>query len=206
MTVSLRSFLLQLPDLLPAECEPLCPASAEMVEASPQLGLHWLECSTTELVPGSCSPHTWEKWPVLTNSSNSTRHWFLIRRDAELLTNSVTLGIHSRIFFQGWVWGIEGWVGLYFEKYQRDDVVKNLPAMRERWVQSLGLGRSPGEGNGNPCQHSCLENPMSKGVWWATVHGVIESPTALNICGKGWYVPIHQLKNGAIFCESLLSV
>ena len=33
-------------------------------------------------------------------------------------------------------------------------------------------GRSPGEGNGNPLQHSCLENPMDRGVWWATVHGV----------------------------------
>ena len=35
-----------------------------------------------------------------------------------------------------------------------------------------GLGRSPGEGNGNPLQCSCLENPMDRGAWWATVHGV----------------------------------
>ena len=35
-----------------------------------------------------------------------------------------------------------------------------------------GLGRSPGEGNGNPLQYSCLENPMDRGTWWATVHGV----------------------------------
>ena len=35
-----------------------------------------------------------------------------------------------------------------------------------------GLGRSPGEGNGNPLQYSCLENPMDGGAWWATVHGV----------------------------------
>ena len=35
-----------------------------------------------------------------------------------------------------------------------------------------GLGRSPGEGNGNPLQYSCLENPMDRGSWWATVHGV----------------------------------
>ena len=34
-----------------------------------------------------------------------------------------------------------------------------------------GLGRSPGEGNGNPLQCSCLENPMDGGAWWATVHG-----------------------------------
>ena len=35
-----------------------------------------------------------------------------------------------------------------------------------------GLGRSPGEGNGNPLQYSCLENPMDRGTWWATFHGV----------------------------------
>ena len=34
------------------------------------------------------------------------------------------------------------------------------------------LGRSLGEGNGNPLQYSCLENPMDRGAWWATVHGV----------------------------------
>ena len=38
-----------------------------------------------------------------------------------------------------------------------------------------GLGRFPGEGNGSPLQHSCLENPMDGGAWWATVHGVVKS-------------------------------
>ena len=41
----------------------------------------------------------------------------------------------------------------------------------------LGLGRSPGEGNGNPLQYSCLESPMDRGAWWATVHAVQESDT-----------------------------
>ena len=40
-----------------------------------------------------------------------------------------------------------------------------------------GLGSSPGEGNGNPLQHSCLENSMERGTWWATVHGVAKSWT-----------------------------
>ena len=35
-----------------------------------------------------------------------------------------------------------------------------------------GLGGSPGEGNGNPFQYSCLGNPMDRGAWWATVHGI----------------------------------
>ena len=40
-----------------------------------------------------------------------------------------------------------------------------------------GLGRSPGEGNGNPLQYSCLENPMDGRAWWATVQGVAKSRT-----------------------------
>ena len=40
-----------------------------------------------------------------------------------------------------------------------------------------GSGRSPGGGNGNPLQYSCLENPMDRGAWWATVHGVGKSQT-----------------------------
>ena len=51
-------------------------------------------------------------------------------------------------------------------------VVKN-PSVNVRIVGSiLGLGRSPGEGNDNPCQYSCQENFMDRGAWQATVHGV----------------------------------
>ena len=39
-------------------------------------------------------------------------------------------------------------------------------------------GRSPGGGNGNPLQHSCLKNPMDRGAWWAAVHGVAEWDTS----------------------------
>ena len=51
-------------------------------------------------------------------------------------------------------------------------MVKNLPAMQETWVQSLGQEDSPGGGDGNPLQYFCLENPMDKGAWQA-----IESDT-----------------------------
>ena len=43
-----------------------------------------------------------------------------------------------------------------------------------------GSGRSPGEGNGNPLQYSCLENPMDGGAWWAIVHRVAKSRTQLS--------------------------
>ena len=51
-------------------------------------------------------------------------------------------------------------------------VIKNLPAKEGDAGSILGSGRSPGEGNGNPLQYSCLGNPMDIGAWWATVHGV----------------------------------
>ena len=50
-----------------------------------------------------------------------------------------------------------------------------------------GLGRSPGEGNGNLLQYSCLENPLDGGAWWATVHRIAKSQTRLSdfILGNG---------------------
>ena len=53
--------------------------------------------------------------------------------------------------------------------------VKNLPATRETWVQSLGQEDPPGEGHGNPLQYSYLKNSMDRRDWWATVHGVTKS-------------------------------
>ena len=61
-------------------------------------------------------------------------------------------------------------------------VVKHLPASAGdiRDVGSIpGLGRSPGGGRGNPLQYSCLENPMDRGAWQASVHGVTQSQTQL---------------------------
>jgi len=52
--------------------------------------------------------------------------------------------------------------------------VKNLPAREGDPGLIPGSGRSPGEGNGNLLQYSCLENSMDRGTWWAAVHGVTE--------------------------------
>ena len=62
-------------------------------------------------------------------------------------------------------------------------VVKNLPASAGDARDSgsiSGLGRSPGEGNGNPLEYSCLENLMDRGAWQATVHEVAMSQTRLS--------------------------
>ena len=59
-------------------------------------------------------------------------------------------------------------------------VVKNLPAKAEDSRLIPGSGRSPEEGNGIPLQYSCLENPMDRGAWRATVHGMAKSQTLLS--------------------------
>ena len=70
-----------------------------------------------------------------------------------------------------------------------------------------GSGRSPAEGNGNPLQYSCLENPVDRGAWWATVHRVAKNWTHLkglsthscpNISPRGWlpgYAHLVKLSN-----------
>ena len=61
-------------------------------------------------------------------------------------------------------------------------VIKKLPANSGN-IRGMGfipgLGRSPGGGHGYPLQYSCLENPMNRGTWWATIHRVAKSWTQL---------------------------
>ena len=59
-------------------------------------------------------------------------------------------------------------------------MLKNLPAMQEMHFPSLGGEDTPGEGNGNPLQYSCLENSMDRGAWCATAYGVTKSRTQLS--------------------------
>ena len=61
-------------------------------------------------------------------------------------------------------------------------VVKNPPANSGDTGAVSGLGRSPGGGNGNPLQHCCLENPIDRGAWWATVHGITKRLPRLSGC------------------------
>ena len=65
-------------------------------------------------------------------------------------------------------------------EYLTAQMVKNLPANagHTRDPGSIpGSGRSPGEGNGNPLQYSCLQNTMDRGAWQAIVHGIAKSQT-----------------------------
>ena len=94
-------------------------------------------------------------------------------------------------------------------------VVKNLPAsagdLRDTGL-SPGLGKAPGEGHGNPLQYSCLESPVDRGAWCATVHRVAKSWTRLKWLSMHESVQIRKgicsilccrvLQRGTVFCTS----
>ena len=61
---------------------------------------------------------------------------------------------------------------MFKQGFPNSSVDKESACSAEDLGSIPGLGRSPGEGNDNPLQYSCLENPGDRGAWWATVHGV----------------------------------
>ena len=83
-------------------------------------------------------------------------------------------------------------------------MVKNLPANAGDVGLIPGLGRSPGEGNGNPLQYSCLENPMGRGASWATVPGVTKSWTRLSCKNSIGYFYLYFTDEEIILKISLL--
>ena len=94
------------------------------------------------------------------------------------------------------------WVLLkYCLGFPGDSMVKNPPANAGYAGSIPGLGRSPGEGNGNPLQYSCLESIMDRGAWWATVHEVAKSRTRLSNTSQS----VDQVRDG-VGCEHLQSL
>ena len=78
----------------------------------------------------------------------------------------------------------EEWIHVYvWLGFPGGTVIKNLPVNARDAGEAVsipGLERSPGVGNGNPLQYCCLDNPMDRGAWWVTVHGVAKSWTRLS--------------------------
>ena len=72
-------------------------------------------------------------------------------------------------------------------------VAKNLPANAGDGGSIPGSGRSPGGGNGNPLQYSCMKNPMDRGAWWGIVHGVTKRQTRLST--QPSRIPLFGSKN-----------
>ena len=83
-------------------------------------------------------------------------------------------------------------------------MVKN-PAANARDARNEGLipgqGRSPGIGNGNPLQYSCLENPMDRGAWWAIIHGATESWMQLSTAHSTARLKIYLIHSSIITNE-----
>ena len=110
---------------------------------------------------------------------------------------------HKRDWFDPWVWKIP-----WRRKWQPTPVflgfpggsisVKNLSTIQETQVQPPGLGRSPGEGSDNPLQYSCLGNPMDRGTWWATIHGLIR--VRHNLVTKPIFLPEESHRQRSLQC------
>ena len=85
-----------------------------------------------------------------------------------------------------------------------------VPACRRRRRKTLEfhpwLGRSPGEGNGNPLQCSCQENPMDRGAWWTTVHGVVKSLRRLSMHSGLWGRGATLCPEGCLATASMVSL
>ena len=79
------------------------------------------------------------------------------------------------------LWSNKEWHLMYMG-FPGGSVVGNPPAMQGEMGLIPVSGRSPGEGNGNPLQYSCLDNPMDRGNWQATIHGVTKCQTWLSAC------------------------
>jgi len=87
----------------------------------------------------------------------------------------ISFGLVGFILF--WFWLS---LNINYRGFSGVSVVKNLPGNAGDVGLIPGLGRYPGEGNGDPIQYSCLGNPMDRGACWATVHRVAKSWTQLS--------------------------
>ena len=85
----------------------------------------------------------------------------------ELIPTSYSYLSNGEDYLQHLVLSIQLFLILDGKGFLVAQLVKNLLAVQKTQVQSLGLGRSPGEGNGKPLQYLCLENSMDRGAWWA---------------------------------------
>ena len=81
-------------------------------------------------------------------------------------------------------------------------MVKNLPASAGDLGSVPGLGRFPGERNGNPLQYSCLENPMDRGAWRATVPGVTKSQHN-SVTQQQEQKRPHRASSSLLLCENI---
>ena len=98
------------------------------------------------------------EWGVIAFSDISSRTLFSLETISILITGTT-------IYLS---------LAMSYNCFQGGSVVKNPPANEGDTGAITGSGRSPGGGNSNPLQYLCLNNPMDRGAWWATVHSIAE--------------------------------
>ena len=136
---------------------------------------YWLYSSTIPSNPATLLDQRW----ILSPSTHYHAFKKSTSRMAQAVKKPLQCGRHWRYWFHPWfnAW-VHPWVG--------------------PWVRKI----SPEEGNGNPLHYSCLENPMNREAWWATVHGVAKNETEQLILSLSWTLGWMQLY-GLVFSFSL---
>ena len=163
-------------------------------------------CLVVQLCPTLCDPRDW-------NPPGSPVHGILQERMLEWVAISSSRGSSWPGQGQGRGWALNPglphcrWILYHLShwgslKFLVAQLVKNLPCSARDPGLIPGSGRYPGEGNGNPLQHPCLENLMDRGTWWAALHGVTKSRAWLS----NWHLLTYLLKGikMLIFLEHLL--
>ena len=95
-----------------------------------------------------------------------------------------------RLRQHGWAWGLRWWLS-------GEESACNAEAAGDK-SSIPGSGRSPGGGHGHPLQYSVLKNPMGRGAWWATVHGVPKSQTQLKLLSRHAWMALEGITHREI--------
>ena len=131
----------------------------------------------TEIIPFTCISAIWGQYSVifhiLSSSVLTIRSGFSLASAGSQVLFSFLGAFRTHRFIFGWLESLMTVASLFTDTADGKESACNAGDLSS----VPGLGRSFGEGNGNPLQYSCLENSMDRGAWQATVHGVTKSQT-----------------------------
>ena len=120
-----------------------------------------------------CKKATYCVTPTLWHSGKHKNYGHSKRSVVDRVRGGRVKDRQHREFLEQWSCSVYCWYVHVIMGFPGGSEVNNLPANADVGLNP-GVERSPGEGNGSPLQYSCLRNPMDRGAWWTTVHGVTE--------------------------------